>query len=151
MEGNQILLTVFVVVGVLVVNVLLWLFLMTRLKKLVNTRLAELRKRYPDRDVLLIAPTSNLIGRESPSGKMLRGNGTALLTRDKLVFELWLPKTELLIPRNRIKAVSEVKAFAGKSIMRPLLRVDYRNEQGEDEALALYLPDHGAWKTKLEA
>ena len=133
------------VLGILAFNIVLWFGILTFLKRLANRRLEELKARFPERDVIKLARASNLIGLQSPSRKMLRGNGTLLLTKDDLVFQLWLPKTEILIPRKAIREVGEVKSFGGKTVFQPLMQLRYSNALGEEESLAIYLSELETW------
>ncbi len=119
-------------------------------KQMALKRLTELRSRYPEHEVMLVAPTVSLIGRESPSEPMLRGNGSLLLTRKDLVLQLWVPKQEIIISRKDILGVGEAEAFAGKRIAQKLLAIAYRNPKGETETLALYLPEQERWKHTLQ-
>lgn len=138
---------ILLVVGVLTLVVLSTIFFV---RQLATKRLAELRSRYPERDIVLVAPTVSLIGRESPSAPMLRGNGSLLLTNSQLVLQLWVPKQELVIERKNILGVGEAEAFAGKAIMQKLLAVAYRNATGEQETMALFVPELERWKHTLE-
>ncbi|PKL77584.1 MAG: hypothetical protein CVV27_05015 [Candidatus Melainabacteria bacterium HGW-Melainabacteria-1] len=138
------------IVGILAVNVLGMVLVVRWIKSKAMQRVEVIKQRF-GQQLLLVAPSASLIGLESKTRGMSRGNGTLALTEADLVFQLWMPDTEIIVPRHCITAVSEVKAFGGKSIFKPLLRIDWTDTDGQQAAMAIYMPDLGKLKAQLEA
>ena len=136
--------------GLALLLILLGVGLLLWMRRRINAHLTGLKARYPERDVILMAPTCTLVGLQRPSEpRVLRGNGTLIVTAKELVLSLWLPKGEIVIPRAAIREVGETDAFAGKSLMRPLLLVKCMADNGEAVALALLVPELERWKATL--
>jgi hypothetical protein len=109
----------------------------------------DLEQRLAPKDVLTADLFSNFFGQKSRGLAQIRGNGGLVLLRDRLYFLLAVPRRELVIPLENITDVSLPMSFLGKSVLRPLLRVDFSTAVGADAA-AWALRDPGQWKTALE-
>ena len=109
----------------------------------------DLERRLAPREVLQADLFSNFFGQKSRGLAQIRGNGGLVLLRDRLFFLLAAPRRELVVPLERITDISLPTAFLGKSVLRPLLRVDFSTDAGADAA-AWALRDPGHWKTMLE-
>jgi hypothetical protein len=60
-----------------------------------------------------------------------------------------VPRNEVLIPLNQITSVSLPKSHLGKTVFKPLLRVEYQSLEGMDSiAWAVQHPDK--WKSAIE-
>jgi len=66
----------------------------------------------------------------------VRGSGTLLLSDDSLVFEMWIPRKELIIAYSSIIGMETPRSFLGKTNFRTLLQVNFTNAQGESDAAA---------------
>lgn len=93
----------------------------------------------------------NFFGRASQGYRQWRGNGLLTLTGSGLLFRQLLPKKEILIPVGSITEVSRPRSFLGKTKMKDLVRVDFRDEGGRDDACAWLLPSTSWWIAALEA
>ncbi len=109
----------------------------------------DLEKRLDPKDVLQADLFSNFFGQQSRGLGQIRGNGGLVLLRDRLYFLLAAPRRELVIPFANITDISLPSSFLGKSVLRPLLRVDFFSGTGADAA-AWALRDPGNWKAALE-
>lgn len=109
----------------------------------------DLEQRLAPKEVLQADLFSNFFGQKSRGMAQIRGNGGLVLLRDRLYFLLAAPRRELAIPLESITDVSLPTTFLGKSVLRPLLRVDFDSTAGADAA-AWALRDPGQWKTALE-
>lgn len=99
---------------------------------------AAVRDRYPD--ARLIIPNAVFFGQESKGLGQVRGNGTLAITEREVYFRKWLPATEYTIPLSSIQAVETPTSFLGKSYGRPLLKLVYRDENGQPDSIAWYVP-----------
>lgn len=93
----------------------------------------------------------NFFGRASRGYRQWRGNGLLALTDRGLRFRQLIPRTEISIPIGAISGVSEPSSFLGKSRMKKLLQVDFRGEDGAEDACAWLIPSLEWWKEALEA
>lgn len=91
---------------------------------------------------------AQFFGLESRGAVQMRGNGGLVLTRDELCFLPLVGDAALRIPRRAIRVVSEVRSHLGKTVGRPLLRVEYEGEGGPD-AVAWFVNDVSAWRAEL--
>ena len=88
------------------------------------------------------------LGQASRGHGQIRGNGTLALTADALVFVLWVPRRQVVIPLSRIVAVDTTKSHLGKRVGAHLLRVRWLSDEGED-VIAWQLADLESWLAAL--
>lgn len=119
------------------------------LKKLFRKRINEIHEKYKDKNVLLVDDISNFFGLESSGVGKVRGNGVLLLTEQELFFGMWKPKKELLIPIKSVLEITNPKSHMHRSVLRPLLKVIFRNENGETDSGAWYVRNLDKWNEIL--
>jgi hypothetical protein len=107
------------------------------------------RKHLQGLELLLEAPGANSFGVESGGPWQVRGNGNLALTEDELLFAQWAPDRLLRIPRRSIVEASQVKSHLGKRIGRPLLRVAWTRDNGEEDSIAFWVKDLDRWLAEL--
>ncbi len=93
---------------------------------------------------------TNFFGLESLGVWKIRGNGVLILTKEKLLFGMWKPKRDLSILIGNIYEISNPKSHLHKSVNRPLLKIVFKNEQGESDSAAWYVRDLDKWNQILE-
>ena len=135
-------------IGIALVLVLVVLFI--RMRKIRKECRATLAKRYNSEDIICHDNTANYFGMESYRGKQIRGNGVLVLAQRELYFLRLLPKMELCIPLKRIKRVVTPSSFLGKSVPKPLLKVDYQDGDGTLNSVAWYVKDLDTFKNSLK-
>ncbi len=101
-----------------------------------------------DGEVVVEDRMANYFGLTSAHPWQLRGNGTLMLTTREIFFQRWTPAMVLRIPRGDITKVELVKAHLGKRVGRPLLKLTFRTEDGED-SVAWYVSDPDQWVREL--
>ncbi len=94
---------------------------------------------------------ANSFGVESGGKWQVRGNGNLALTKRELLFAQWVPNRVLRIPRPDILEVTTARSHLGKGIGRDLLKVDWTNELGEADSIALWVPDLEGWREVLRS
>jgi hypothetical protein len=104
---------------------------------------ASARERYPN--ARQIDRTASFFGQESHGSAQMRGNGTLILTDTDLIFEMWVPDKQFLIPLHSIQSIENPISFLGKSRLAPLLKVVYVNDQGAADSIAWQVADLGGW------
>ncbi len=115
------------------------------LKKIFRNRIKEIHEKFKSKNVLLIDDTSNFFGLESLGAWKVRGNGVLLLTEKELFFGMWKPKKELLIPIESIIKVTNPKSHMQRSAFRPLLKVIFKNENGDIDSAAWFVQKLDMW------
>ena len=88
------------------------------------------------------------LGQASRGHGQIRGNGTLALTADALVFVLWVPRRQVVIPLARILTVDTTRSHLGKRVGAALLRVRWLSVEGED-AIAWHVADLESWLAAL--
>ncbi len=109
---------------------------------------ALIEQHYPVGSTLLADDMANFFGLESKGAMQVRGNGGLVLTPEELCFLPLVGDATLRIPLRAIRAVSEVRSHLGKTVGRPLLRVEFDGEGGSD-AVAWFVSDVSAWQAKI--
>lgn len=100
-------------------------------------------------ELLLEEPGANSLGVESAGPWQVRGNGNLALTEEELLFAQWVPQRLLRIPRRSIVEVSKTDSHLGKTIGRPLLEIAWTREDGNQDAIAIWVRDPDRWITAL--
>ncbi len=115
------------------------------LKKIFKKRINEIHEKVRDKRILLVDDMSNFFGLESLGVWKVRGNGVLLLTEEQLIFGMWKPKKELIIPIKSIIKITNPKSHMHRSVFRPLLKVIFNNEIGEIDSAAWYVQHLDKW------
>jgi len=119
------------------------------LRRETMSRAQAAQKLFPN--AKLIVPGANFYGQESKGKVQMRGNGILVLTEDELYFEWLLPRREFRIPLSAIQAVETPSSFLGKTNFRPLLKVVFKNDSGQTDAMGWIVPDVEAARQAIEA
>jgi len=117
--------------------------------QIVRRRVQQERATYLN--TLLTVRGANFLGQQSKGKGQLRGNGDLTLTSDALIFDRWLPRSHIEIPLHHITSLENPTRFLGKSVGRALLQVNFMNELGEPDALALWVRDLESVQTGILA
>jgi hypothetical protein len=118
------------------------------LRRLARRRYAVMMERYPNARKVIYG--AHFFGQESKGVFQTRGNGTLVITDHELVFEKWVPQKEYVIPLNRIVTIEMPNSFLGKTTFTPLVKVVYRTDTGEQDAIAWSVRDAAGLKSQLE-
>ena len=101
------------------------------------------------KDVLITDDMAKFFGLESLGSWKIRGNGVLILTENELFFGMWKPKKELLIPVKSIIEIRNPKSHMHRSVFRPLLKIVFKNENGESDSVAWYVRNLDKWNKFL--
>ncbi|MBC7247219.1 MAG: hypothetical protein H5T73_05520 [Actinobacteria bacterium] len=93
----------------------------------------------------------NYFGTLSRGYAQLRGNGILALTDRGIHFRMLLPRRYLFIPLASVRAVSRPRSFLGKTRAGELLRVDFADDEGREDACAWLVPSPEWWTEALHA
>jgi len=100
-------------------------------------------------NILLISSSANFFGQESASVMQIRGNGTLVLTKDKLYFQRLLPKKIIEIPLENIEKIEESRSHLGRINGSKLIKIFYRNESNSMDSCAWLVRHRKEWIDKL--
>jgi len=119
-------------------------------KKLFQKRISEILVEFKDKNIILSANNANFFGQQSRKSTQVRGNGILILTAEDLYFEMWRPKKILQIPISSVLRIEITKSFLHKSLFRKLLKVEFTNQEGEEDAAAWWVTSLEKWIEELE-
>jgi hypothetical protein len=137
-------------IGLIILGIFLVLGVVALLlRQLASGRERAVRERFPNAKAIVSGAL--LYGQESLGVKQGRGNGTLVLTDSELYFERWLPRKEFHVPLSAIQSIETPTSFLGKTNFRKLLKVDFRNDAGQNDAIAWLVPDLEGTKQALES
>jgi hypothetical protein len=108
----------------------------------------DARERFPNAHQIING--ANYCGQESRGAGQWRGNGTLVLTDEELYFKQWVSQSEFRIPLRAIQSLETPLSHLGKTTLRPLLKVNYINPQGERDSMAWSLADVEGVKREVE-
>ena len=137
-------------IGVGVFVILLFTMIIIMSRRFGARRAHEVVSQFEGKTIHGVTSNANFFGQQSKGLGQVRGNGVLVLTEDELYFQLWAPKRELKIPYAALRGVEVVKSFLGKTKFKPLLKVDFENDQGEADAAAWLVSNLDQWKSGLE-
>ena len=120
------------------------------LKKIFRKRIEEIHGKFKDKKILLTDDISNFFGLESLGVWKVRGNGVLLLTEEELFFGMWKPQKELVIPIKSIIEITNPKSHMHRSIFKPLLKVTFKNTNGENDSAAWYVQNLDKWNDVIK-
>ena len=119
------------------------------LKKIFKKRINEIHGKFKDKKILIFDDISNFFGQESLGKWKIRGNGVLILTEEVFFFGMWKPKKELSINIKAILEISNPKSHMQKAIMKPLLKITFRNKNEEMDTAAWYVRHLDKWNEIL--
>lgn len=111
---------------------------------------ARVQAQFAADEIVLADWFANNFGVQSRGVVQLRGNGALVLGKDALLFVMMATKTELRIPLGSVTAVSFAKSHLGKTVGRKLLAIDFINEAGAADRVALLVRQPDVWQQALQ-
>ena len=107
-------------------------------------------RKYNPGDIICHDNSADYLGIELFKGKQNRGKGILVLAHNELYFLKLLPRIELCIPIKRIKRCVTPTSFLGKSTHKPLLKVDFKDEDGALNSVAWHIKDLVTFENSLK-
>jgi hypothetical protein len=135
---------------ILLASVTLYTGFIYSLRRKIRRRTAEIATQFTGGDVLLITPSANFFGLESKGMRQARGSGMLVLTRDRLYFEMYVPRRITDIRLSAISAIETPGSHLGKTKMTPLLKVFYSNANNQPDSAAWLVKDLEKWRRVLQ-
>ncbi|MBN1801594.1 MAG: hypothetical protein JW891_08830 [Candidatus Lokiarchaeota archaeon] len=103
------------------------------------------------RKIILKFRGANFFGQESKGVAQIRGNGNLILYKNELFFKQWLPKKIISIPLKKIKSVDTTSFHIYRYTGRPLLKVVFENEKGQNDSVAWIVGMLDRWITTINS
>src|SRR5512147_2315477 len=116
---------ILIVGGTLLVIAVILGIVFSQLRRVGKARGEAARQRFPNARAIVAG--ANFFGQQSHGVTQLRGNGTLVITDSEVYFEMWLPRRELTIPLSAVQGSETVRGFLGKTVGRPLLKINFLN------------------------
>ena len=110
----------------------------------------EILSKIENKTILLGPQSANSFGQESKGLSQIRGLGLLILTNRELIFGMYIPKRDLLILLDYIHKVSTPKSHLGKTRFKPLLKIEFTNNQGESDSIAWQIRDLDLWVNTIK-
>jgi len=139
-----------VIIAVSTAVILLFFMLRTLIVGLKRQLLKDIEKKLAGRTPLCQTLGANFFGEASRGSTQIRGNGALVLTDTELFFVLLAPRKQYTIPLGQIVEITLPRSHLGKSVIKRLLKVEYRTPSGTD-SIAWAVPDAEEWKAGIEA
>ena len=137
------------VLGPVLAAIAVAIFLVSKLRGKVREANQAALDRLGEHNIIEYIEGANFFGQKSRGMGQVRGNGCLGISRDAIVFEMWLPRRSFEILVRNITAVHEERSFLGKAVgMAKVIVIDYKSETGTEDAMGFVLPD---WREKLKA
>ncbi|WP_151736842.1 hypothetical protein [Paenibacillus tengchongensis] len=114
-------------------------------------RSCSIDKKLKKNEILRLDRMANLFGTTSRGYGQIRGNGWLILTERTVIFEMYVPVRQIVIPLNSITGINQASGHLGKirKAGGPLLQITYRHGHGE-ETVAWSVNDVSGWIGELE-
>ena len=139
-----------IVIGIIIFALSSLIFFVYKFNLIKRKTLLEVQNRFGD-SIKLIDSGANFFGQESSGLKQIRGNGMLVLTDQELVFLMYMPRKEVVIPLSKIKEISNPKSFLGKTKFQPLLKVDFtQNDSINQDSMAWLTSKREEFETALK-
>ncbi len=119
------------------------------LRKIFSKRIYDIMQKY-SKQGLRIEEEANFFGIESQGIMQIRGNGILLLTDTDLVFGMFRPDRDFVIPLAKIEKIELAESHLTKTVFRSLLKVYFTNEEGNVDSVAWWVVNPTEWKDLLE-
>jgi hypothetical protein len=124
---------IFVLVGsILAVNALIWLFIISAVRRRATSQLERYGPIDPglaNGSVISEAKSAHYLGTTVDGGRYYapgywaRGNGSASLTEEALIFKRIGIASPIVVPRAQVLSIERRKKFAGRHLFKPIVTV----------------------------
>ena len=133
---------------ILAVSAIIWFFVF--LKKRQDEQEVNFRKRFSGKNIRYLDKHAVFKAQESHGYSQTQGMGYLVLTDDELYFEMGLLKKVLSISAASITKVGQTKRLRGVGTLRAMLKVEFEDHNGINDAIALYVKELESWKKAIQ-
>jgi hypothetical protein len=109
------------------------------------------KKRFSGKDIQYMDKYALYVATKSDGYKHFRGSGYLVLTNKELYFERLFKKKIIILPISSILNVGKTMRLAGQSPGSLMLKVTYKTQDGENDAIAWKVKDLERWIREVSA
>ncbi len=149
-EWSNSMITISLAAGIGLMLVVGFGILFVRMRKIRKESRDTLAQRYNPGDIVCHDNFAHYFGMEPLKGKQVRGKGVLVLTEKELYFLKLLPRMELSIPVKRIKRCTTPTNYLGKTIHKPLLKIEFNDEEGKLLSVAWHIRNLSSFENALK-
>lgn len=150
-SGGEVALLVVVILAVVALVVAVAFFAIARpLRRLKAERMAEARAMLGAEGIVFLDPGAAFFGQSSLGMSQVRGNGCLAVSRDTVLFLMWVPEREFRVAVAAIRRIETSKSHLGKSKFRPLLKLTFAGRDGGEDSMAWWVRDLAQAKAALK-
>jgi len=111
----------------------------------------DFQSRFAGKNVRIMDKYALFIAQQSDGYSHIRGIGRLVLTDQELYYKRQLGNKVLSIPLTSVLQVGETLRLGGQSLGKPLLKVDFRTQEGKEDAVAWRVKELDRWKDEIAA
>ena len=131
------------------VSAIIWFFVF--LKKKQDELEINFQKRFSGKTIRHLDKCAVLRAQESHGYSQSEGKGYFVLTDDELYFEMVLLNRAISIDVASIIKVGKTNRLLGVNPGRPMLKVEYKDRNGNNDSIALSVNELELWKKAITA
>jgi hypothetical protein len=140
---------IWIVIGVVTALAIVWFFVC--LKRRQDELERNFQERFHGRSLRLVDKYAVFRAQESDGYSQSEGMGYLALTDEELYFERTMLRKLLIIPVGSIREVGDTKRVGGQGHLKRMLKVDFEDEAGKRDSIALHVKDLPQWKREISA
>lgn len=136
-------------VGVVVgISAVIWFFVFLKNKQ--DQLEVNFQQRFSGKRIRCLDKCAVFRAQESHGYSQPQGKGYLVLTDDELYFEMVLLNKVLSIPTAFILEVGQTNRLLGVNPLRAMLKVDFEDDKGNKDAIALNVKELALWKKEIK-
>lgn len=134
--------------GLIGLGIVIWFFVWLKKKQ---DRLEDIfQKRFRGKEILIVDKAVVFRAQRSRGYSQISGKGYLVLTQSELYFHMVMIEMIIAIPITAITQVDQGARLLGTNPGRSMLLVDYRDEEGELDTIAMNVKDLSLWIQKIQ-
>ena len=131
------------VIGTIIVGIVIIFFVFLKRKQ--DEVKASFQKRFAGKKIQFMDKYALYVAKQSDGYSHFRGSGYLVLTEDELYFERQLDRKIIIIPIGSIVKVERTKRLGGQSPGKMMLKVVFKTQDGEQDAIAWKVKELEQW------
>ncbi len=129
--------------------IIIWFFVYLKRKQ--DQTEENFQKRFSGKNIRLLDKYAMFIAQESDGYSHFRGMGYLVLTDDELYFERQLGNKVIPLPITSIVQVGDTKRLGGQNPGKTMLKISFKDNNGENDSIALCVKELAQWKKEIAA
>jgi hypothetical protein len=121
------------------------------LRKKQNELEENFQRRFTGKKIRFMDKCAVFRAQESHGYSQSQGMGYLVLTDDELYFERTFLRKVLPIPTTSITKVGETKRLGGQNPGKPMLKIEFKDNEGNKDSIALTVKELSKWQNEISA